>query len=361
MKKVIVLGSTGSVGRQALDVIDSVDNISVVGLGAYSNLSLLLEQKKHFNVKNICLLKDSTLGYSTFEQMIEMVDFDVLLASASSITSLKSVCIALKMGKIVALANKELLVCAGNYLNQLAKQYGGLIIPVDSEHSAIFQSLKGEKAKSIIITCSGGALRDYPLNRLPFATKDEVLAHPNWKMGDKITVDCATMANKGFEVIEATKLFDIDFDKVKVLMHRESLVHGMVELEDNTVIACLSTPDMRLPIQYALTYPKRIGSRVSSLDLVGKSLSFDCVDKRRYPVFDLIVEGGKKGDSVSAYLCGADEGAVNLFLKGNIPYSGIHRIIEKAYNLAPITSVDDVIAEQIYNEGIQLALDSVKR
>lgn len=356
MKKVIVLGSTGSIGRQTLEVISLLECINVVGLGAFSNEELLKSQAKSFNVKSLCLINKPDLGYPTFEKMVEAVDFDLLIASASSITSLKSVSMALKMGKTVGIANKELLVCAGNYLNSLVKTYGGKLIPIDSEHSAIFQCLKGERAKSITITCSGGALRDYPIDRLSFVTKKDVLAHPNWKMGDKITVDCATMANKAFEVIEATKLFDLDFEKVKVLIHRQSIVHGFVTFEDNTVIACMSSPDMRLPIQYALTYPVRCLSSVGELDLLGKSLTFEEVDRERYPSFSLLVEGGKMGDSISSFLCGVDEGAVNLFLKGNIPYNGIHNIIEKAFSVAQKTNVDEMLAEEVYNEGIKFAL-----
>lgn len=361
MKRIILLGSTGSVGRQTLDVVKSLDDVSIVGLGAFSNEKLLLEQKAEFKVDNVCLLTNKNVGLTNFENLVEDIEFDIFFAAASSITSLKSVCLALKKGKIVALANKELLVCAGNYLAFLARTYGGSIIPVDSEHSAIFQCLNGSQPKSITITSSGGALRDYPLNKLLNVTKEEVLAHPNWTMGNKITVDCATMVNKGFEVIEATKLFDISFDNVKVLMHRESIVHGMVTFEDNTVIACLSNPDMRLPIQYALTYPNRAISKVDELDLVGRSLSFDSIDYNRYPSFPIIVEGGKKGDSTSAFLCGADEGAVNLFLKGNIPYSGIHNIIEKAFSIAPNLEVDERNAEEIYTEGINFALEYAKR
>ncbi len=361
MKKVIILGSTGSVGRQALEVARTLTDISIVGLGAYSNVNLLEEQKKNFQVANVCLLANKNLGYSSFEELTDELDFDILFAAASSITSLKSVCIALKRGKTVALANKELLVCAGNYLNALVKTFGGRIIPVDSEHSAIFQCLRGERAKSITITSSGGALRDYPIKALSTVTKREVLEHPNWKMGEKITVDCATMVNKGFEVIEATKLFGLSFDKVNVLMHRESIVHGFVTFEDNTVLACLSNPDMRLPIQYALTYPDRYASFVTELDLIGSKLSFDAVDTKRYPSFPLVIEAGKKGDSVSSFLCGVDEGAVNLFLNGNIPYSGIHNIIEKGFSIAPIVEVDERISEEIYNEGISFALSNTKR
>ena len=255
---------------------------------------------------------------------------------------------ALERGKTVALANKETLVCGGHLVEKALEKVGKLV-PVDSEHSAIHQCLKGEESASVeklILTCSGGALRSVPIADLAKATPQEVLAHPNWSMGNKITVDCATMVNKGFEVVEAHYLFNLPYENIEVLLHPESTVHSMVEFVDGAVMAQLGTPDMRLPIQYALTYPLRLPSLCAKLSLAGKSLHFQAVDGERYPCFGEVLRAACRGPAALVALNAADEYLVEQFLLGHIQYGQIHTLLAKA--TAPFSgdcaTLDEVLA-----------------
>ena len=239
MKRVVVLGSTGSVGKQTLDVIREL-GYTVVGLGCNKNIFLLREQMREFAVSSAAAIDceeiDLFHGSEAFTELCASLDYDILVAAASGLSSLKAVLNSLERGKRVALANKEIAVCAAPLLKETIKK--GELIPVDSEHSAIFQCLScGKDVKSVTLTCPGGALRDMPIEKLKYATANDALKHPNWSMGDKITVDCATMANKAFEVIEAASLFSLPFDKIKVLIHKESLTHGFVTFSDGVIIS----------------------------------------------------------------------------------------------------------------------------
>ncbi|MBQ7652924.1 MAG: 1-deoxy-D-xylulose-5-phosphate reductoisomerase [Clostridia bacterium] len=356
MKKVVVLGSTGSIGRQTLEVVKEL-KYEVVGLGCNKNVDLLKTQLKEFGCEvGAAIVSGDGLfgGLDAYTDLVKSLDFDILVAAASGLSSLKAVLYALEKGKRVALANKEIAVCAGGLLVEAAKK--GELIPVDSEHSAIFQCLQaGKEIKSVTITCSGGALRDMPIEKLPYATVEDALRHPNWSMGDKITVDCATMANKAFEVVEAATLFDIPYEKIKVTIHKESLTHGFVTFVDGSIISQVSRPDMRTPIRYALTYPNR-SNIDDDFDLIGKTMTFSDYDEKRYPLFKKIVEGSKRSAASSAFIAGLDEGAVGRFLKGDINYLNLHRIITAGVENAPkgnITTADE--ARAYYDEGVNFA------
>lgn len=357
MKRVIVLGSTGSIGKQTLGVIrTNPTEFQAVGLSCRQNLELLKRQKREFGVKFACCYRfpDETEGIFGDElSLVKNVEFDVLVAGTGGIDSLDAVVYALENGKRVCVANKELLVCAGKLLMKLSN---GNLIPVDSEHSAIYQCLENRRGvDSVTLTCSGGALRDFPKEKLWTATKSDVLKHPTWKMGEKITVDCATMTNKAFEVIEANRLFELSKKKIKVILHKESIVHGFVTLSDGSIISLLSEPDMELPIAYALSYPERI-RKDSCFSLAGKTLSFEEPDYSRYPLFSLISENVDN----EAFCCasaGVDEASVNLFLKGVITYGELHTIIEKSLeNISNFAITDTKIAREIYKEGFEKVL-----
>jgi 1-deoxy-D-xylulose-5-phosphate reductoisomerase len=357
MKKVVVLGSTGSVGKQSLEVIKEL-GFKVVGLGCFKNSKLLKEQMQEFDCQKGAVISgsfdDLLCGEDAFLQLCKQ-DFDVLIAASSGLSALDSVLYSLSEGKRVALANKEIAVSAGELLKKYSKM--GELIPVDSEHSAIFQTIKDKDLYSITLTCSGGALRDIPIDELATVTPDTALLHPNWKMGRKITIDCATMANKAFEVVEAVNLFDLDFDKVKVVMHKESLVHGFVTFYDGSTIAQISYPDMRLPIRYALTYPER-GNVQDKLDLADKTLTFYKVDDDRYPIFSTIVNACKNHPSAGAFLAGVDEIAVERFLKGSIAYDKMHTIIKNACEHIPNGDMLNAnVCKKVYEQGKIFALN----
>lgn len=358
MKKVVIFGSTGSVGKQVLNVISRYPNeFKVVGLSCNSNLKLLKEQMAQYNVDIACCKLHPENDNNIFDNEYSLVkdnDFDILVASSGGIDSLSAVLYALRSGKRVAIANKELLVCAGNLLMQEDR---GNLIPVDSEHSAIYQVLKcGNKPESITLTCSGGAFRDVPLSEIWGKKAGDALLHPTWVMGQKITVDCATMANKSFEVIEAMHLFDLSKEQVNVLLHRQSIVHGFVTFQDGSIISQMSEPNMEIPISYALGYPERL-SRRSDFSLIGKNLSFEIPDYSRYPLFKLITDNAEN-QSFCAFASGVDEASVNLFLKGCISYGQLHTIIEKSLLFAPSATVsDEKIAQQLYYEGFNKALE----
>lgn len=340
MKKIALLGSTGSIGRQVLDVVDRYpDKYSIVSLAANSNAKLLSEQIKKYkpiaagltdpvNIGEISVLPKETTLYTGERALLHCVlsEADIVFVAVVGFCGLQAVLEAVNMGKTVALANKEALVAGGELVMPLAKSKNVEIIPVDSEHSAIWQCLSFDKErqfKKIILTASGGALRDVPIENLSSVTPELALKHPNWKMGPKITIDCATMFNKGLEVIEAKWLFNAPLDKIDVLIHPQSIVHSMVEYADNALIAQLSVPSMDVPIQLALTYPERIKSGVEPLDLTKQPLTFSAVDEKRYPCFNIALQAAKLGGVYPCAVSGANEEAVKLFLNGVISYTEI--------------------------------------
>ena len=342
MKKIALIGSTGSIGKQTLSVVRRhSDKFKIVSLAAGTNVGEFLEQVKEFNPAVATLGKsvDTTglpscteyfFGENAFTNAI-IDDADVVVVALVGFKGLIAVLDAIEKGKDVALANKESLVVGGELVMQKAKEKGVKITPIDSEHSAIWQALGFDFSapfSKIILTCSGGAFREKSLEQMENLKAKDALLHPNWKMGAKITVDCATLVNKAFEVIEAKWLYNTTFDKIDVIIHKESIIHSMVEFNDGAVLAQMSYPDMELAIQLALSYPERLRTDVKSLDFASlKSLSFSEIDNERFPCFDLIVEAGKSGGIYPAVANGANERAVKLFLEGKIGYKDIYKAI----------------------------------
>lgn len=350
-EKAAILGSTGSVGRQALDVCRH-RNIKVSALSAESNISLLEAQIREFS-PSLCAVADEKAaadlavriadtetriisGKSSAEQLARETDADTVLNSVSGIAGLRPTLATIRAGKKLALANKESLVTYGNTVMSEAEKMGVSILPVDSEHSAVFQCLSGQTIKKIILTASGGPFFGKKKDELSRITPADALAHPTWNMGNRITVDSATLMNKGFEVIEAVMLFGVRPDQVEVLVHRESIIHSMVEYTDNAVIAQLGTPDMRLCVQYALTYPERYDSPIAELDFVKLSkLTFAKPDVEAFPLLPLAFAAVKRGGVVPAVMNGADEAAVAMFLDGMIPFTGISDIVSEVTLTSP--------------------------
>ena len=356
----VVLGSTGSIGRQTLDVVRSLPkHFNVIGLAAGGNVTLLEEQAREFRPRLIYCDRDSeyvrgrvSAHWAGMEEMAAHPDTDVVVTATLGITGLSPTLAALRAGKTVALANKEVLVMAGQLLTAEAKRHSAQLRPIDSEHSAIWQCLWGEHPDSverIVLTASGGPFRDTPPEELHRVTAEQALRHPNWQMGQKITVDSATLLNKGLECIEARWLFDVPLDRIDVILHRESIVHSLVMFRDGSVKAQLGVPDMRLPIQCALTYPERVpGTAVPRLDLrrIG-TLNFGTPDMRRYPCLSLALEAGRNGGAFPAVLCAADEIAVQHFLAGHLGFTDIAHVIEGALaaHTGPANpSLDDILA-----------------
>ena len=358
MKRVVVLGSTGSIGKQTICVLEkNPDMFTLVGVSCEKNIVLLKEQMQKHNVKFACCKNYPNEKENIFSDELTLVkhlEFDVLVAGSGGIDSLDAVLFALDNNKRVCIANKELLVCAGSLIMSKNKAN---VIPVDSEHSAIFQCLENRgDIKDVTLTCSGGALRNVPIADLWNTDVAKVLAHPTWKMGKKITIDCATMANKAFEVMEAKHLFGLRRNQINVLIHPESIVHGMVTFYDGSTIAHLAQTTMEIPITYALSYPKRLYTD-NTLDLVGKSLSFFEPDLNRYPLFGLLTER-IEDDSFCAKAAGADEAAVKMFLQGIINYSELHTIIEQVLsNVENIVINNPEIAKELYYQGYRKVLE----
>ncbi|MBQ9781960.1 MAG: 1-deoxy-D-xylulose-5-phosphate reductoisomerase [Clostridia bacterium] len=340
MIKIALLGSTGSIGRQVLNVVDRYPNkFKIVSMSAGSNAVLFNEQINKYkpqiaslydvqNLKDIKEVPNGTSLYYGENAIIHAVDVDcdVVFVAVMGFCGVKAVKYALENGKRVALANKETLISAGELIMPLAKKNNVSIIPVDSEHSAIWQCLdynNQKPFKNLIITASGGAFRNKTKEELELVTSQDALRHPTWKMGNKITIDCATMMNKGFEVLEAMHLFNTSLDRIKVLIHPESIVHSMVEFEDGGIIAQLGDANMELPIQLALTYPNRLPLGDNDFSLVGKNLSFFEVDREKYPCFALFEQVIKKGGVYPCATASADEEAVKLFLQGRIKFTEI--------------------------------------
>ena len=367
MKKIALLGSTGSIGRQVLGVVDRYpEEYSVVALAANSSAKLLGEQIKKYkplvaglsdpaNAAEINDLPKQTSLYLGENALIHCVipEADIVFVSVVGFCGLKAVLAALNMKKTVALANKEALVAGGELVMPLAAKNGVDIIPVDSEHSAIWQSLAFDKTrpfKKIILTASGGALRDLPIESLYSVTPEIALKHPNWNMGAKITIDCATMFNKGLEVMEAMWLYNAPLEKIDVLIHPQSIVHSMVEYADNALIAQLAVPSMDIPIQLALSYPDRKPSGVSALDLTKEPLTFMQPDHKRYPCFDIAINAAKAGGVYPCAASAANEVAVKLFLNGKIKFGEIADYISYATdNTVRQTVTEESLAFTDYN------------
>lgn len=346
VKRVAVLGSTGSIGRQTLDVIRATpQRFRVVGLAAGKNLELLAEQINEFKpeyiggssenndiewLKNIVDIKNNLL---TLNEIAAGPEVDMVVIATSGTAGLRPTLAALRAGKDIALANKESLVSAGEIINGEARKSGARIMPVDSEHSAVWQCLCGEDqaAARIILTASGGPFRQYSAEQLSEVTVEQALRHPSWRMGQKVTIDSATLMNKGLEVIEAHWLFNMPYDRIDVLVHPQSIIHSMVEFIDGSIRAQLSYPDMRLPIQYALSYPERLPNpRLPRIDWsLVRNLDFEPPDYDRFPCLGLAIEAGKQGGTCPAVLCAADEAAVELFLAGRIRFTDIAGAIER--------------------------------
>ena len=342
MKKIALIGSTGSIGKQTLSVVRRhPDKFQIVSLAAGNNVGDFLSQVNEFKPKVATLAVETDnvnenipkgveffSGENAFKNAI-IDEADVVLVALVGFKGILAVLEAIEKGKDIALANKESLVVGGDLVMRKAKEKGVKIMPVDSEHSAIWQALGFDCAKpfnKIILTCSGGAFRDYTKEKLLTATAKDALAHPNWSMGAKITVDCATLVNKAFEVIEAKWLYNTTFDKIDVIIHRESIIHSMVEFKDCSVMAQMSYPTMELPITLALSGGERIDAGLKSLNFAMlKNLSFEAVDNERFPCFKLVCDTAKFGGNYPAAINGANEMAVKLFLEGKIAYGDIYK------------------------------------
>lgn len=342
MKNLAILGSTGSIGMQALDIVrDFPEKLQVVGLAGGRNTSLLKEQAREFkprwlysqdNGKNSIPRGD--YEFTPMEEMVSSPEVDIVVIATEGKVGLLPLLKALEAGKKVALANKEPLVMAGEIVMKTARDNGGTIMPVDSEHSAIWQCLAGERGelKRLVLTASGGPFRFLSSQQLSKVTPGEALKHPTWKMGKKVTIDSATLMNKGLESIEAHWLFSVSFDMIDIVLHPQSIVHSMVEFLDGSIKAQISPPDMRFPIQFALSYPERWkNSSLPPLNLQKSlNLEFLPLDMGKYPCLKLALEAGKQGGTSPAVLCGADEMAVQLFLSGRIAFTDIPKVVEKA-------------------------------
>jgi 1-deoxy-D-xylulose-5-phosphate reductoisomerase len=351
MKKIAILGSTGSIGRQTLDIIRAFPHkFKVSALAAGENETLLLEQVNEFKPDMVWAKNSAKLGgYGSILSMEEIAsnpDVDIVLVATSGKAGLAPVLKAIESGKIIALANKEVMVMAGEIVTKLAERHHVSIHPVDSEHSAIWQCLKGERSAilRLLLTASGGPFYSYTGTQLQGITPEQALSHPTWKMGQKVTVDSATLMNKGLEVIEARWLFSMPYGKITVLYHPQSIVHSMIEFRDGSIKAQLSNPDMRLPIQYALTYPSRLAnSSISKIDFGQlKTLTFEEIEIDRFPCLKLALEAGKNGGTCPAALCAADEIAVQQFLAGAIRFTDIAEVIEDVLNKHVNTNEPDI-------------------
>ena len=368
MKQIAILGSTGSIGTQTLDVVrQHPEAFSVYALSAHRSIDLLIKQALEFNPAVVCIADETyyrplcealsdlpirvLAGEKALAEMVTMPEIDVVVAAMVGYAGLRPTIEAIKAKKTIALANKETLVVAGEIIDRLAKRYKVNILPVDSEHSAIFQSLVGEDMASVeklLLTASGGPFRNFTLEQMQHVTAAEALRHPNWEMGAKITIDSASMMNKGFEVIEARWLFDIPVDKIQVLVHPQSVVHSAVQFVDGSVKAQLGTPDMRMPIQYALTYPERWMSDVARLDLFAThSLTFEEPDTKRFPNLALAYEAMNKGGNMPCVLNAANE-VVNLaFREGRCGFMQMSNVIAKTMDKTMF------ITEPTYEDYVQ--------
>ncbi|MBQ6840325.1 MAG: 1-deoxy-D-xylulose-5-phosphate reductoisomerase [Oscillospiraceae bacterium] len=377
VKCVSILGSTGSIGRQSLDIIDHL-GLPVAALSAGSSVDRMAEQCRKYRPKLAVMAtkeaadelneKISDLGITILHGEDGLIaaatiqEADCVITAVVGMLGLKPTLAAIEKGKRIGLANKETLVCAGELVMAAAKKYGAEIVPVDSEHSAIFQCLMGcgnkREVKRIILTCSGGPFYGKSREELGVVTKADALKHPNWKMGAKITIDCATLMNKGLEVIEAMRLYELPLEQVDVLIHRQSIVHSMVEFADGAVMAQMGSPDMRLPIQLAMTYPERTDCVVDPLDLTTcGALTFAHPDMQAFPCLALARKCAKLGGTACPAMNGANEEAVALFLNDEIGFYDIYDLVSKAVEAVPF--IQNPTLEQIL-EADRLARQAVR-
>ena len=356
-RRVVILGSTGSIGTSALKVArDIPERMEVVGLAAHSNIQKLAEQAREFGVEHVCIFNVTKAAelekmlpgvavYTGLDGLCELARLegaDMVLVSIIGTAGLKPTLEAIDAGKDLAIASKEILVMAGEVVMQRAAEKGISVLPVDSEHNAIFQCLQGNHGGAgavnrLILTASGGPFRTWPADKLSEVTLEQALAHPTWKMGRKITIDCATLFNKGLEMIEARWLFNIPMERVDVIVHPQSIVHSLVEYRDGSILAQLSSSDMCFPIQYAVTWPDRIVNSLPHLDLAAlASLKFEAPRWNDFPALNLARQAGLTGGTMPAMFNAANEVAVQAFIDGRISFPGIWQTVEKALsNLSP--------------------------
>ena len=379
MNCVSILGSTGSIGRQSLDIISRLPGVRVAALTAGSSVDLMARQCREFLPELAVMateeaaekLKEAipdlairiSWGEAGLIEAATMESADCVITAVVGMVGLKPTLAAIRAGKRIGLANKETLVCAGELVMAEAKKYGVEIIPVDSEHSAIFQCLMGagekKEIKRLILTCSGGPFFGMNKEQLTAVTRADALKHPNWKMGAKITIDCSTLMNKGLEVIEAMRLYDMPLEKVDVVIHRQSIVHSMVEFVDGAVMAQMGAPDMRLPIQLALTYPKRVECPVEGLNLLNCGpLTFSAPDLEAFPCLQLAMDCAKRGGNACAVMNGANEEAVAKYLADEIGFYDIYRLVRQAVEEVPFIENPDL--DQIL-ESDRLAREWVRK
>ena len=382
MKKISILGSTGSIGTQTLEVCENLGDVQVMGLSVNKNIKLAEEQIRKFKPKLVSVVDEDAAkelkiavcdtdtkiisGRESMSEISAMPEIDTVVTSVVGIAGLEPTMAAIKSGVNIALANKETLVTAGSIVIDAAKENNVSILPVDSEHSAIFQCIGShskEQINRLIITASGGSFYGKTADELENVTVKEALNHPNWSMGQKITIDSATLMNKGLEVIEAHWLFDMDYDNIDVVVHRESIIHSLVEFKDLSVLAQMGLPDMKLPIHYALCYPDRVPSDIKPLNLweLGK-LTFAKPDMETFRCLPLAIKAGKDGGTMPTVLNGANEVAVELFLKGKIKFNDIFKIVENALSnhknvlnptLDDIIDTDRYVREEVYSKWQQ--------
>ncbi len=366
-RDIVILGSTGSIGRSTLEVVAKHrERFNVHALAAHSNIELLAQQCREFQPDVVCIvdktraaqletnLKDLSIsvvaGEDELVNLASLTGTNLIINAVVGAAGLRASLAAVESGKCLALANKESLVAGGPLFPPLMEKSGAIILPIDSEHSAIWQALvsgKKEELRKIIITASGGPFRDYPLEKFDDITPEQALKHPTWQMGRKITIDSATLANKGLEVIEAVALFQVPVEKIEVLIHPQSIVHSMVEFIDSSIIAQLSSPDMRLPITYALFWPQRVESEFGKLDMSRHNrLTFEPPDLKRFEALKTAFEVAATGGTAPAVFNAANEVAVSAFLDGRIRFTQIARIIKEAVDKIKVVStptLDDIL------------------
>lgn len=363
----VILGATGTIGKMSIDVLKHLDGFEVVGLAAGTNEKVLLESKSDFPLAKTVLTNATSkdvdfCGTDAVEELLSLTLPDVVIVGVSGFIGLKYALLSSKYSKRLCLANKESIVTGGDFFFDAVKANGCEIIPVDSEHNAIFQLLDVEKSDidSIYLTASGGAIRNVPIEALDAITPDKVLKHPVWRMGDRITIDSSTMFNKGLEVMEAHFLFNVVPEQIHVLVHFEGKIHGMIRLKDKTVKAFLSGADMRIPITYALCYPER-KNLFDGFDLSG-TFSLTLPDSKRYPALDLAYECLKAGDGARIVYNAADEIAVQGFLDGKIGFTQIYEIVEKVVEKGWPKNLRDYISiEKVDMEGRKMAMEIINQ
>ena len=382
VKCVSILGSTGSIGRQTLDIIDNL-RLPVTALTAGSNAERMAEQCRKYRPR-LAVMSTQSAAEALKKEIADLPtevmwgeegliaaatipEADCVITAVVGMVGLKPTLAAIRAQKRIGLANKETLVCAGQLVMAEAKKYNAEIIPVDSEHSAIFQCLMGcgdrREVKRILLTCSGGPFYGKSREELGTVTKADALKHPNWKMGAKITIDCATLMNKGLEVIEAMRLYDLPLEQVDVLIHRQSIVHSMVEFTDGAVMAQMGTPDMRLPIQLAMTYPARSATPVDFLDLTTcGALTFAAPDMEAFPCLALARKCAKLGGTACPAMNGANEEAVALFLADKIGFYDIYNLVSRAVEVVPFIAeptLDEILtADRMAREAVRTFMNS---